>query len=395
MTLGWTTRPDGVHRQECLGDGQALVGRVVQGALEPLGGGGDGGVARVHHHISCQSADALAPHGVALIGHGRGPDLVLLKGLLHLLQVAQQPQVGGELAGALGDAGQGGHHVVVHLSGVGLPAHRHHGVKAHLGGDFPLQLLHLLVVPLEQLQEGGLSAGGPLGAQQLQGGDAVLHLLQVHEQLVHPQGGPLAHGDQLGGLEVGEAQGGQGLVLPGKFGQMGQHPHQLVPDQQQGLPHEDDVGVVPHIAAGGPQVDDGHGLGAQLAVGVDVGHHVVAQLLLPLGGLLIVDVGDVGLQLVHLLLGHGQAQLHLRPGQGHPQPAPGGKLLVGGEDVLHLVAGVAGGQGTFVSVGRHGVRPLSLEIFLITVSYDAMMASSIIFIISQFEPFRYSSGTDS
>ena len=39
------------------------------------------------------------------------------------------------------------------------------------------------------------------------------------QQLVHPQGGPLADGDQLGGLEVGEAQGGQGLVLVGELAQ--------------------------------------------------------------------------------------------------------------------------------------------------------------------------------
>ena len=351
---------DGVHRQEGLGDGDALVGGVVQGALKPLGGGGDGGVARVHDDVPGQGADALAAHGVALIGHGGGPDLVLLKGLLHLLQVAQQAHVGGKLAGGLGDAGQDGQDAVVHLPGVGLAAHRHHAVKAHLRGDFPLQLLHLLVVAVKQLQEGGLGAGGPLGAQQLQGGDAVLHLLQVQQQVVHPQGGPLAHGDQLGGLEVGEAQGGQGLVLPGELGQGVDNLHQLVADQDQPLPHEDHVGVVPHVAAGGPQVDDGHGLGAQLPVGVHVGHHVVAELLLPRCGLLVVNVIDMRLQLVHLLLGHRQAQLHLRPGQGHPQLPPGGELLVRGEQIEHLLAGVAGGQGAFIGIGRHLASSFSL-----------------------------------
>ena len=98
-------------------------------------------------------------------------------------------------------------------------------------------------------------------------------------------------------------------------------------------------------------MDDGHGLGAQLAVGVDMGHHVMAQLFLPLSGLFIVDVGNVGLQFLHLLPGDRQAQLHLRPGQGHPQAAPGGEFLIGGEDVLHLVAGVAGGQGALIAVG--------------------------------------------
>jgi len=58
----------------------------------------------------------------------------------------------------------------------------------------------------------------------------------------------------------------------------------------------------------------------------------------------------VGLQLVHLLLGHRQSQLHLSPGQGDPQAAPGGKFLVGRKDILHLVAGVAGGQRALITV---------------------------------------------
>ena len=273
--------------------------------------------------------------------------------------MAQQAHVGGELAGGLGDAGQGGQHIGIHLPGIGLAADGDHAVKAHLLGDLPLQLLHLLVVALEQLQERRLGSGGALGAQQLQGGDAILHLVQVHEQLVHPQGGPLAHGDQLGSLEVGKAQGGHGLILPGELGQAVDNPHQLVPHQLQALPHEDHVGVVAHIAAGGTQVDDGHGLGAQLAIGVDVGHHVVAQLLLPLGGLGVVDVGEMGLQLIHLLLGHGQTQLHLCPGKSHPQPPPGGKFLVRGEQIQHLVAGIAGGKGALISIGRH-----SFDLFL-------------------------------
>ena len=209
------------------------------------------------------------------------------------------------------------------------------------------------MVALEQLEEGGLGAGGALAAQQLQGGNAVLHLLQIHQQLVHPQGGPLAHRHQLGRLKVGEAQGGQGLVLPGKPGQVVQHPHQLVAHQLQGLPHQNDVGVIPYIAAGGAQMDDGHGLGAGISVGMDVGHHVVAELFLIFRRLVVVDVVNMGGQFVHLLLGDGQAQLHLGPGQGHPQAAPGGELLIRREHILHLVAGIAGGQRTLISVVTH------------------------------------------
>ena len=142
----------------------------------------------------------------------------------------------------------------------------------------------------------------------------------------------------------------------GKPGQPVQHPHQLVPDQLQPLPHEDHIGVIPHVTAGSPQVDDGHRLGALGPVGVDVGHHVVAQFPLLLGGKLVVDIGDVGLQLVNLLLGNGQAQLHFGPGQGDPQPPPGGKFLVRGKNILHFVAGIAGGQGTFIDSLIHVKR---------------------------------------
>ena len=179
---------------------------------------------------------------------------------------------------------------------------------------------------------------------------AVLHLLQVREEFVHPQGGPLAHGDHLGGLVVGVAQGRKGLVPAGKLCQAGQHPHQLVPDELEALLHQNHVRIVPHVAAGGPQVDDGHGVGAVGPVGVDVGHHVVAELLLLLGGQVVVDVVTFPLHLIDLGLGDGQAQFHLRPGQGDPQPVPGGKLLVRGEEVQHLPAGVPGCQRAFIGV---------------------------------------------
>ena len=341
---------DGIHRQEGLADGDALVGRVVQGALEPLQGGGHGGVHAVGNDVAGQGADALAAHGVALIRHGGGTHLMGLEGLFDLLHVAQQAQVGGKLVGRLSR---------VCLAGIGLAGDRLDlvRIKAHLCGNLPVQFPDLVPVAAKQLQEAGLGAGGSLASQQAQAGQTVVHLVQVLEQLVHPQGGPLAHGDHLGSLVVGVAQGGQGLVAVGKLGQAGQHPHQLVPDEEQAFFHQQNVGVVPHIAAGGPQVDDGHGIGAPSAVGMDVGHNVVAQLLLLLLGQVIVDVVLLPLQLVDLPLGDGQAQFHLRPGQGNPQPAPGGKFLVRGEQIKHLPAGVAGGQRTFICIFSHNIVP--------------------------------------
>ena len=171
---------------------------------------------------------------------------------------------------------------------------------------------------------------------------------------------------QLCGLEVGEAQGGQGLVSVGEFGQVVQHPHQLIPHQHETFPHDDDIGVVPHVAAGSAQVDDGHGVGTLVAVGVDVSHDVMAQLLFVSGGGFVVDVVHVLLQLGHLRLGHRQTQLHLRPCQGNPEPVsythldvykrqPDGWRHYG---QLFLWPAEAGDGGLTKKTGEHGCPPV-------------------------------------
>jgi len=241
---------NGVHSQERFGDGQTLVSGVVQGALKPLGGSGDGRIHDIADDVATQGADAFAAHGVALVGHGGGTDLLLLKRFFYFFHVRQQTQVSGELAGGLGDASQGVEHQHVHLTGIGLAGHGHAAVEAHLRSDLPFQLLDFLMVALKQLQERGLGAGGALAAQQLQVVDAVLHLVEIHQQFVHPKRGTLADRGQLGGLEMGEPQGGQRLVGVSEFGQIVQHPHQLIPHQEKSFPHDDHIGVVSHIAAG-------------------------------------------------------------------------------------------------------------------------------------------------
>ena len=45
---------------------------------------------------------------------------MLLKGLLHFLQVLQKADIIGKLVGALGNSRQHAHHPAVHLPGVGL-----------------------------------------------------------------------------------------------------------------------------------------------------------------------------------------------------------------------------------------------------------------------------------
>ena len=187
----------------------------------------------------------------------------------------------------------------------------------------------------------------------------MVDLLQVHVQLVHPQGGALADGGQLGGLAVGVGEAGHILVLVGKLGQVRQHADGLLAHQLQSLAHDDDVGIIAHIAAGSTQMDDTLGLGALQTVGIDVAHDIVTHQLFAGDGILVVHVVLVGFQLGNLLIGDGKALLLLGLGQRDPQLAPGAELVVVREDILHLVRGIAGRErGNITVMLCHGKSPL-------------------------------------
>ena len=82
-----------VGAEEALRQRDAAVGRVVERALKPLGAGRDGGILQVADDVARQGGDALAAHGVALIGHGRRADLMLLERLFYLFHVLEQTDV--------------------------------------------------------------------------------------------------------------------------------------------------------------------------------------------------------------------------------------------------------------------------------------------------------------
>jgi len=146
------------------------------------------------------------------------------------------------------------------------------------------------VVPLEEIQEGGLRAGGSLDAAEAEGLQAKLDLLQVQEEVLDPEGGPFPDGGGLGWLEVGVGQGGQRPVLPGE-GREGLHaPDDPVPYEGQRLPVLDEIRVVPDEGAGGPQMDDPPCRRRHFPEEVDVGHDVMAEPRLELGGPLQVQV---------------------------------------------------------------------------------------------------------
>ena len=151
---------------------------------------------------------------------------------------------------------------------------------------------------------------------------------------------------------------GRSRCSGGESGQGIDHARRAAGDHLQALAQQQQVGVVGHVAARGAQVDDRPGLGALVAVGVDVGHHVVPQLSLVLGGRLEVDVVDVAAELLDLPGGDRQAQFRLGLGQRHPQPPPGAELPPRAPKRAHLRRSIAGNERVVVLGALRGRRRL-------------------------------------
>lgn len=73
--------------------------------------------------MSRQRANPLTPHRIPLVRHCTTSNLVLLKGLFNLLQVGEQPDVGGDFVCGRGKGGEGREDVDVDFARVGLSGH--------------------------------------------------------------------------------------------------------------------------------------------------------------------------------------------------------------------------------------------------------------------------------
>ena len=226
------------------------------------------------------------------------------------------------------------------------------------------------MVAVEQLHEARLRAGRTLGAEHTQVCDAELDLVQIHQQLVDPEGRALADGGQLCRLEMREAEGRLILVCVSKCAQLADDGNQLLADEQQALLELDDVGVVADVGAGRTQMDDAGGLRCGLAEGVNVCHDVVTDFLLTRSGDVVVDVVDVCFHLVDLLLRDRQTELLLRLSQRHPKTSPGGELHIRRKDIQHLRACISRTKRAFINIAHsyvpfpaHSPRRIQLLLF--------------------------------
>ena len=86
--------------------------------------------------------------------------MVLLKGLFHLPVMLEEADVIGHPVAALGNGGEAGEDPAVHLPGIGLAADGEDLVETELGGNLPVHPLDLLPIPVKEIQEAGLRAGG-------------------------------------------------------------------------------------------------------------------------------------------------------------------------------------------------------------------------------------------
>jgi len=338
--------------------------------FEPLLARGHRRAGGQAQHEPAQGGDALGPHRVALVRHRRRADLRFLERLFHLLEIRQQADVVAELVRRLRDRGQGVDHQRVDLPRIGLAGHGADLLEAERGRHFLVELLDLSVPAAEESQVRGLRAGRALDAAKRQRADAVLDLVQVQRELLAPQRGPLADRGELGRLVVREAQRRHRAVLLGEAGQQMDHGGQLARDQFQRVPHDDQLGVVAHVTTRGAEVDDRSGLGGRVAERVDVGHHVVAELLLVPRRLAEVDVVQVPRHLVDLALLDVQTQLLLRLGQFQPEPPPRAEFLLRTEKLGHLSRSVSLHQRARVHI------PVRLHLVFPCVRFICRRASS-------------------
>ena len=339
---------NGVYCQECLRHADALVRGVVQCSLKPLGRSGHCRVEAVGNHIASQGRHALGAHGIALISHRRGTDLVLLKRLLHLLEMLKQADIVGEFRGALGDPTQNGQDLAVQLTGIRLTGNGKAGRIAHLLCNLPIQLTHLFIITIKQLQEACLRSRRSLGAKQLGLGKLIFHVFQVHQQILNPERCTLADRRGLRGLKMREGQRRLILMLLREAGQCAHDKHQLLLHQVERFRHNDNIRVISHIAGCSAEMNDRLSLRTLHAISVNMGHDIVADFLFPCPGNLIIDVVLVSRQLIDLLLGDGKPQFMLCLRQSNPKLAPGAEFFLLREEIFHLFIRITGGKRRFI-----------------------------------------------
>ena len=220
----------------------------------------------------------------------------------------------------------------------------------------PIQLAHLGVIAVENLEEAGLRARRPLHAAAWQGRNAVVEVREVEHEVLHPQRSALADSCRLRRLEVGVAERRFCSPLSRKRRQCTQHPQQPPAKQAKAAAHENQVGVVGDEGARRTEVNELVRRGRDVAKGVHVGHDVMSKAPLVHGNALKVDVVEVGAHLVKRRIRNVHAELLLCLGQRQPEPAPKSMAHLRGPQLEHRPGGIAlGERGRVAVIRRHRI----------------------------------------
>ena len=141
---------------------------------------------------------------------------------------------------------------------------------------------------------------------------------------------------------MGISQSGHCFIFVCKSRKVFQNTQQLPAQITQAVPVEDQIAVIGHITAGGTEMDNACRGGSGFAVGIDMGHHIMAHLFFPLRGTIEINVIDLRFQLRYLLRRDGQAEPMLSPRQRHPELSPCLDALFLREQMEHIVRSIAG-----------------------------------------------------
>ena len=185
------------------------------------------------------------------------------------------------------------------------------------------------MVPFKQLEKTRLGAGGAFGTEQTGMGEPVFHLFEIHKKFLGPEGSPFSHGCGLSRLKMGKGQRGNRLIFLRKPGEKGNRGNQLAPDQAERVIKDQQVGVVPHIAACRAQMNDSFGFRALLAISVHMGHNIVTDFFFAGGGDFIINVIGVSAHFLDLFVGNRKTEFLFRLSERNPQPAPGSEFVIG------------------------------------------------------------------
>ena len=253
------------------------------------------------------------------------------------------------------DSGQGFSCFHVKFSWIGLSGYSKDLVKSQFFGNQPVKFSHLGMISVKKLKKGGLGADRTLGSPGLNLTLQVFNIGKVHQQILDIQGIALSDRGRLGRLVMGEAQGGHILISIAECMQVGYHVDKRLFNQGKRLFLDNKIRITDHELGGGAKMDNCLGLWTLKAIGVDMGHHIMAYFFFLCSRNFKINVVYVFFKFINHLLGDQfKAKFMLGLGQGNPAAPPGGEFETLGKQFLHFRAGISTDQGLLVNISIHG-----------------------------------------